>query len=264
MVAARGEMGSEMRKPLFWIPALVVVIGSVVAASLATAAPNNQSIEVKVKPTKGPKNKRLPISLDVNVFATHPAEAGNPYAIPHPTTNAKVDFSKNGLFQQKGFPTCDPTQFGSSTTTQDVKDECGDAAIGDGSATVVVPTSAGTPPVTVKADVVAANVKGNRMLLHSHNPLSGGQPLVGQLKKTGGAKYGITLDVKVPPLAGGAAVITQFQTKIAKTVYRHNGKRLAILSANCKDKTADFRARFTDDQGNVNVGTDVVKCTRTG
>ena len=253
-----------MRKSPFCVLGSVVAICSLVAAGLATAAPNTQSIEVKVKPTKGPKNKRLPISLDVNVFATHPAEPGNSSGIPHPTTNAKVDFSKNGVFQQKGYPICDPAQFGSSTTTQDVRDECGDAAIGKGSATVVVPTATGAPPVTVKADVVAANVKGNRMLLHSHNPLSGGQPLVGQLEKAGGGKYGITLNVDVPPLAGGAAVITQFQTKIDKVVYRHNGKRLAILSSNCKDKTADFRARFTDNQGNVNVGTDVIKCTRTG
>jgi hypothetical protein len=243
---------------------VMVAAAVVLAAGIAGATPNTQSIEVKVKPLKGPKSKRLPISLDVNVFATHPAEAGNPFGIPHPTTNAKVDFSKNGAFQQKGYPTCDPNQFGSSTTTQDVKDECGDAAIGDGSATVVVPTSAGTPPVTVKADVVAANVKGNKILLHSHNPLSGGQPLVGQIKKVSGPKYGLTLDVDVPPLAGGAAVITQFQTKIDKVVYRHNGKRLAILSSNCKDRRADFRARFTDDTGSVNVGTDVVKCTRTG
>jgi len=252
-----------MRKHLVWGLGVGVAI-SVMAAGVAGAAPNTQSIEVKVKPQKGPKNKRLPISLDVNVFATHPADASNPNGIPHPTTFAKVDFSKNGAFQQKGYPTCDPDQFGSSTTTQDVKDECGDAAIGDGSATVVVPTAPGAPPVTVQADVVAANVAGNKILLHSQNPLSGGQPLVGQLKKAGGAKYGLTLNVPVPPLAGGAAVITQFRTKIDKIVYRNNGKRLAIMSANCKDKTADFRARFTDSEGNVNVGTDVVNCTRTG
>ena len=44
-------------------------------------------------------------------------------------------------------------------------------------------------------------------------------------------------------------MITQFQTKIDKVVYRNNGKKLAIMSANCKDKTADFRARFTDERG---------------
>ena len=250
-----------MRKHLIWVLGVMVAIGSVVAAGLAIAAPNTQSIVAKTAPKKVPKTKRVGISLDVNVFAENPT---NPQGVPFPTTRAQVDFDKNIKFQQKGYPTCDPNQFGSSTTTQDVKKECGDAVIGDGSATVVVPTSAGTPPVTVKADVVAANVKGNQILLHSHNPLSGGQPLVGKIKKTSGPKYGLTLNVDVPPLAGGAAVITQFQTRIKKVVYRHNGKRLAIMSANCKDKKADFRARFTDNTGSVNVGTDIVKCTRTG
>jgi hypothetical protein len=249
-----------MRKHLIWVLGVMVAIGSVVAAGLAIAAPNTQSIVAKTAPKKVPKKERVGISLDVNVFAENPT---NPQQVPFPTTNAKVDFDKNLFFQQKGYPTCDPNQFGSSTTTQDVKDECGDAVIGDGSATVQVPTSAGTPPVTVKADVVAANVKGNKVLLHSQNPLSGGQPLVGQLKKTGGT-YGTTLDVDVPPLAGGAAVITQFQTKIDKVVYRNNGKKLAIVSANCKDKTQDFRARFTDNQGQLATGTTTYKCKRKG
>ena len=249
-----------MRKHLIWVLGSAVLAGSVVVAGLAVAAPNTQSIVASTAPKKVPKNERKPISLDVNVFSTNP---GNPQQIPNPTSFAKVDFDKNLLFQQKGYPTCDPDQFGSSTTTQDVKDECGDAVIGDGSATVVVPTSAGTPPVTVKADVVAANVKGNKVLLHSQNPLSGGQPLVGQLKKIGGT-YGTALNVPVPPLAGGAAVITQFQTRIDKVAYRNNGKKLAIVSANCKDKTQDFRATFTDDEGQVAVGTDTYKCKRKG
>lgn len=249
-----------MRKHLIWVLGVVVVAGSVVAAGLATAAPNTQSIVASTAPKKVPKNERKPISLDVNVFSEN---STTPTGIPYPTTFAKVDFDKNIKFQQKGYPTCDPSQFGSSTTTQDVKDECGDAAIGDGSATVKVPTGAGTPPVTVAADVVAANVKGNKVLLHSHNPLSGGQPLVGQLKKRRGT-YGTTLNVPVPPLAGGAAVITQFQTSIDRVAYRHRGKKLAIISGNCKDKTQDFRATFTDDQGQVAVGTDVYKCKRKG
>ena len=249
-----------MRKHLIWVLGVVAVAGSVVVAGIAIAAPNTQSIVASTKPKKVPKNEKVPISLDVNVFAENPT---SPTGIAFPTTKAVVDFDKNILFQQKGYPTCDPSQFGSSTTTQDVKDECGDAAIGDGSATVKVPTAAGAPPVTVAADVVAANVAGNKVLLHSQNSLSGGQPLVGQLKKRGGT-YGTTLTVPVPPLAGGAAVITQFQTAIDKVAYRHNGKRLAIISGNCKDKTQDFRASFTDNQGQVAVGTDTYNCKRKG
>ena len=252
-----------MRKHLIWVLGLVVAIGSVVAAGIAIAAPNTQSIVGSIKPKKLPKNERKPISLDVNVFSTNSGNANN---IPNPTTLAKVDFSKNILFQQTGYPTCETSQFGSSSTTQDVKDECGDAVIGSGSATINVPTAGGGPPVVVKPDVVAANVKGNKILLHSHNSLSGGTPLVGQIqtKKSGGGKYGLTLTVPVPPLAGGAAVITQFGAVIDKVAYNHKGKKLAIISSNCKDKTMDFQARFTDDEGQLATGSDTYKCKRKG
>ena len=49
----------KMRKPLVWVSFLCRIGVSVMVAGLASAAPNTQSIEVKVKPTKGPKNKRL-------------------------------------------------------------------------------------------------------------------------------------------------------------------------------------------------------------
>jgi hypothetical protein len=249
-----------MRKHLFWVLGLAVLAGSVVLASLAFAAPNTQTIEGKISPKNLPGNKKKPISLDVNVFATNP---GNPNQVPNPTTRALVDFDKDLHFQQKGYPTCDTSGFGAATTIQNVRDECSDSVIGGGSATVKVPTATGAPPLTVAAQVIAANVKGNKVLLHSYNSLSGGQPLIGQLKKTSGP-YGTTLDVTVPPLAGGTAVITQFQTLIKKIAYNHQGKRLAIVSSSCQDKKTKFRARFTDNAGQVATGTDVNNCTKTG
>jgi hypothetical protein len=249
-----------MRKHLIWVLGLAVAIGSVVLASIAFAAPNTQSIVVKAAPKKLPKTEKKAVSLDTNVFSTN---AGNANQIPNPTTNAKVDYDKDIAFQQKGFPTCDTSGFGAATTIQDVKDECGDAVIGSGSATIAVPTASGAAPLIVHADVVAANVKGNQILLHSYNSLSGGQVLIGKLKKTSGV-YGTTLDVDVPPLAGGTAVITQFETKIDKVTYNHGGKKLAIVSSSCKDKKLKFQARFTDNAGQLAVGKFTQKCKQKG
>jgi hypothetical protein len=250
-----------MRKHLIWVLGLAVAVGSVVLANFAFAAPNTQVITNKVAPKKLPPDKRVPVSQDTNVFATNPSNANQ---IPNPTTNAKVDFDKDIKFQQKGFPTCDTSGFGAATTIQDVRDECSDSVIGSGSATVKVPTATGAPPLTVAADVIAANVKGNKILLHSYNSLSGGQPLIGQLSKEHKGPYGTLLNVDVPPLAGGTAVITQFQTKIDKVVYRHNGKRLSIISASCSDKKLKAQARFTDNQGQLAVGTVTQKCKKKG
>jgi hypothetical protein len=257
--AERTEKENELRKHLIWALGLVFALASV---GIASAVPNTQTIDGTITPKKLPKKGAgQAIKLKVDVSSTN---SGNANQVPNPTTNAKVDFDKDIAFQQKGFPTCDTSGFGAATTVQDVRDECSDSGIGSGSATVVVPTATGAPPLTVAADVIAANVKGNKILLHSYNSLSGGQPLIGQLSKEKNGPYGTLLNVDVPPLAGGTAVITQFQTKIDKVVYKHNGKKLAIISASCSDKKIKAQARFTDNQGQLATGTVTQKCKRKG
>jgi hypothetical protein len=253
-----------MRKHVFWAFALAVAL-SVGAASLASAVPNIQTITGKLTPTKLPKKKKAPVTLFIDVAATNP---GNPFQIPNPTTLAKVDFDKDGAFYQKGLPTCDPGQFTAATTTQQAKEECGDALVGSGSSDVAVPTGPSTPPLRVTAQVTAFNGKHKTMVFHSYNSLSGEQTLVGTIRKAepgsppGGAgpKFGITLTVPVPPLAGGTAVITEFNTKVKKTWHFH-GKKRSLTSSRCgPDKKLWVQARFTDNQGQVAVATAFQKC----
>jgi hypothetical protein len=249
-----------MRKHLIWVLGVVVALASVGIASIASAAPNTQSITVKIKPAKLPKTTRAPISIAVNTFSTNPS---NPQQIPFATKLALVDFDKNVKFQQKGYPTCDPSQFGSQSTTQDVKAACPDSIIGSGTATVIIKSGPGLPPVTVHGQTIGANVKGNKLLLHTYTQQAGGVPLVGSfIKSTGGSKYGQTLSVPVPPLAGGQGVISQFALKADKISYKNKGKKLAIISSNCKHKSMSFQARFTDDQGQTATGTTTAKCKR--
>jgi hypothetical protein len=247
-----------MRKHLLWVLALVVALATVavgIASPAGARSPNTtniQTIEVKVKPKKLPANKRVPIGINVNVEAASPDGS-----TPNATSLALVDFDKDVLFQQKGYPTCDPSQFGSQSTTQDVRDQCPDSIVGSGNATVVLGA------LTIAAQTIGANVKGLKILLHSYTQQAGGVPLVGQFKKsTAGGKYGITLQVPVPPLAGGSGVITQFGLDSKKISYRSGGKLRAIASAKCSDGKMDFQARFTDEFGHVAVGKDTVTCTK--
>jgi hypothetical protein len=253
-----------MRKHLIWVLGLAVAVSSVVLASFAFAAPNTQTIEGKLGKKKLPPDKRVAISMTTDVSSTNPS---NPNQIPFPTTFARVDFDKDIKIQQKGYPTCDVSQFGAASTTQDVKDECGDSIVGSGDATIKVPTATGAPPLTVEAETIGANVAGHKILLHSYNSLSGGQPLLGTFVKSPnsvGPKYGTTLNVPVPPLAGGTAVITAFGLVSDKIAYNNGGKRLAIISSKCSDKKINFQARFTDDQGQLASGTDTFKCKKAG
>jgi hypothetical protein len=249
-----------MRKHLIWVLGLALAAGSFAFASLAFGVANTQTIEGKVGTKKLPKDKRIPVSLTINVEATNSGNAGQ---VPNPTSFARVDFDKDILIQQKGYPTCDPNQFGASSTIQDVKNECGDAVVGQGTATIKVPTATGAPPLTVNAETIGAVVKGKKLLLHSYNSLSGGQPLVGQFTKapgSAGGGYGLTLNVPVPPLAGGTAVLTQFGLVTNKISYNSGGKKLAIVSAKCSDKKLNFQARFTDNQNQLAVGKDTSVC----
>jgi hypothetical protein len=248
-----------MRKILICVLGLAVALGS---AAVAMAVPNTQTIDGTVKPKKLPKKgKAAPIKLVVDVSASN---SGNPNSVPFPTTRARVDFDKDVKYQQKGYPTCDFSGFSAATTTTAAKDECGDAQIGTGGANVQVPTGAGAPPIQVPAQVTVFNGKGKGIILFTSNTLSGGTVLPGKIKKSdAGGPYGVMLDVTVPPLAGGAAVIQQFDATVKKT-YRSGGKKRSILSSTCKDKKIKFQARFTDNQGQLASGTDTFKCTQKG
>ncbi len=253
-----------MRKHLVWVLALAVALVSVSAASVASAVPNIQTISGKISPSKLPKHKRAPVSLFTDVAATNP---GNPGQLPNPTTLAKVDYDKDGTWYAKGFPTCDSTQFTAATTTAQAKSACSDSVIGGGTAQIAVPTATGAPPITTTATITAFNGAHNTIILFNYTNLSGAQVLIGTIRKadpgnppTGaGPGYGTTLTTPVPPLAGGSAVITEFNTKVHKT-YHYKGKKRSIESSSCADKKLKSQARFTDNLGQVAVGTFTQKC----
>ena len=245
-----------MRKHLIWALGLVLALASV---GIASAAPNTQTIDGTISPKKLPKSGAgKPIKLKLDVSSTNSGNANN---VPNPNTNAKVDFDKDVTYQQKGFPTCDTSGFGAATTTEQAKSECGDAVIGSGSSAIQVPTATGAPPLAVSAVVTVFNGKGKGIILFTYNSLSGGTILDGKIKKSTAAGYGLMLDVNVPPLAGGTAVIQEFNATVKKT-YNSGGKKRSILSSTCKDKKLKFQARFTDNKGQLATGTDKQSCTQ--
>ena len=244
-----------MRKHLIWVLGLTGLAVALIGATLAQGVTNTQTITASVSPKKLPKTTRAPVGLNIDVASTNSGNANN---IPNPTTLALVDFGKDIKFQQKGLATCDPTQFTAATTTAQAKSACSDSAIGGGTSKIQVPSTTGGPPINIAATVSAFNGAHNSVVLFTYNSLSGAQTLVGQLGK-GPAGYGTTLTTPVPPLAGGSAVIQEFQTKVKK-VYHHGGKKLSLVSSSCKKKKIKFQARFTDNQGNTAVATAVQKC----
>ncbi len=250
-----------MRKHLIWVLGATVAF-AVIGVGAASAVPNVQSITGKITPKKLPKKgKGKPVSLFTDVSSTN---SGNANQVPNPTTLAKVDFDKDIKIQQKGIPTCDPTQFTAATTTAQAKSACGDATLGGGSAAIEVPTATGAPPIKTTATITAFNGKGKTLILFNYTSLSGAQVLTGKIgRSTAGSKYGLTLTVPVPPLAGGSAVIQEFNTKVSKK-YHFKGKKLSYVTSTCKDKKLRFQARFTDNVGQVATGKFTQKCKKKG
>jgi hypothetical protein len=248
-----------MRKHLIWALGLALALASV---GIASAAPNTQTIDAKVKPKNLPgSGAGKAIKLTVDVSSTN---SGNAFQVPNPTTRARVDFDKDIKYQQKGFPTCDTSGFTSATTTAQANSECGDANIGSGHSAIQVPTATGAPPLAVAATVTVFNGKAKGIILFTYNSLSGATVLPGKIKNSdAGGPYKLMLDVTVPPLAGGTAVIQQFDATVKKT-YHSGGKSLSILSSTCKDKKLQFQARFTDNLGQLATGKDKQSCTKTG
>jgi hypothetical protein len=259
-----------MRKYLTLVLGLVVAFGCV-NLGVASAFTTTQHIDGSVTPKKLPKDKRAPAKLFIDVSGT----TDNPNGVPAPTTLAKVDFDKDVAFYQKGLDTCDPSQFTSATTTQQAKTACGPSQIGVGTGNILIPTGPSTPPLKVNAVITVFNGKHKTIVLHTYNSLSGAQTLVGQLGPADAAagrvatasankKYGITLTVQVPPLAGGTAVIQEFNATIKKT-FRYKGKKRSLFSAKCgSDKKIRFQARFTYSDGTSSTGTHVQKCKQKG
>ena len=249
-----------MRKHLIWVLGLVAAIGCI-GPGFASAFTTTQHIDGNVTPKKLPKHDKVPIALFTDVFAT----TDNPNGIPSPATLGKVDYDKDQGYYQKGLDTCNPNQFTAATTSQQAKDACPDSQIGDGSANVLIPTGPATPPLNVKAVITVFNGAHKTILLHTYNSLSGAQTLVGQLgppDAAAGKKFGRTLTVQIPPLAGGSASIQEFNATVKKT-YRYKGKKRSVFTAKCgPDKKFNFQARFTFQDGTSSTGTDVHKCKR--
>ncbi len=247
-----------MRKLVARMTTLIMACALIGAVGIASAQ-EQQTIGGKLRPKRlFKKGKRKTVSLFVNVASSNPS---NPYALPSPTTLAKVDFDKDVKIQNKGLDTCAFSRFSSATTTSQAQNICHSSMVGGGSSTIALPTGPSTPPLFIHATVTAFNATHNRLVLHTYNQSSGATTLVGRIRhdRTSGHKFGQTLIVPVPPLAGGTGVITQFDARVKRT-YRYRGHWRSLVSATCRDHKILFQARFSYQDGTSARGRDKQRC----
>jgi hypothetical protein len=219
-----------MRKRKFLIGALAAAV-AVSVTGIAYSA-QTQTAAMSVAPKKLPKKKRKNVKLFVHVSTK---DTTSPTGVPSPATRARVHIDNAFLIRPGVAGRCTQSQIADSPNTATARARCGRALVGTGSAIVLSPSGDPASPNAFGGVVSAFNStpQGGKptLILYTYiEALNFGQPLIGVLKKSGaGRDFGKVLDVTIPPLTGGAALV-DFRVKLGKPV------KPPYIKANCSDK----------------------------
>jgi hypothetical protein len=101
------------------------------------------------------------------------------------------------------------------------------------------------------------------VLLHAYgtSPIQTTLVLVGTVSNYGKEGFGPRLDVTIPPIAGGAGVITDFKVKIQKS-WTYKGKKMNFVNARCPaSRKLKYRGAFTYADGTTIDAATTQACT---
>src|SRR5262245_31778114 len=90
----------------------VVALGGALSAVGIAVADTAVSGHGGISPSKLPKNKLAPASLNVVIETTN----DNANGVPDPLTNVLLNFDDDGTIMTKGLKTCDPDKIVNTTT----------------------------------------------------------------------------------------------------------------------------------------------------
>jgi hypothetical protein len=244
-----------------------MILGAALALTLALAIPASsmageasqngvtQSFDVNVSPSKKlPKKaskKTKPKGVAANIAVGVREATGQK---PPAAERVQLSLDKDLTITSKGLAECDPNAIATANTSS-ARSICKKSIVGDGDASATC--SAAPTPDIPDVTVTAFNGKkqgGNpTILLHTVASLGGTdqiQILPAVLKKASGKDFGILADIAVPPLAGGACSIVDFQVTLDKQ-FKKNGTKYDYVSAVCSDKTWEFASLFNYVQPNA-------------
>lgn len=245
-----------MRKRPTLIAGMAIAVTTAIAASVAIAGPvvtgkdgNTQSIDSVIGPKKLSKTTLTPGTLKVTTATTSTTAANG---VPSPAVRAVVDFDKNAKLFTKGVPACDPAKL-QNTSTEIALKECGNAKIGNGSASALLPVGVQVFPVSQTLTAFNGIPKGGKpvVILHTYGttPIQTTLVIVGVVSNYNKEGYGPRLDLEVPLLAGGAGALTGVKIKIDKK-FTYKGKKRSFISAKCPNsKKLKARGTFTFRDG---------------
>ena len=257
-----------MEKRLIRIGSVGVIIGLIVVAS-ALAKPEVVQVgnlflrdNGGISPTKLPKDRQAPISGHLNA-QIGTVDGSHPPAIE----SVVADFDKTIQVNAKGLPTCRRGQLVARSSAA-AKAACPDAILGTGQAEVEVAFTEQTP-FSARGPIVLFNggVHGGVTLLLIHTYVAVPAPtavvVTAKLTRIHRGHFGIHVDARIPPIAGGAGSATSFKITIDRK-FTYRGKRESYLTASCPTGTyyAEGTVKFSDAT-RLKV-THALPCTPTG
>jgi hypothetical protein len=236
---------------------LVMVAGGVAQAFKPTVVKAGNLVLTfngGITPSKLPKNKEAPITLNVSGgIAT--ADGSHPPALKE----FIIETDKNGSINAKGLPTCKAGKIEATTTTT-AKKACKSAIVGEGTTNVEVlfPESS---PIPIKSKLLAFNggFSGGKTTLFIHaylsSPVAAAIVTTVKVTKIHNGRYGLKSIAAIPKIAGGAGSVTNFDLTISKKGY---------LTAKCTDGHLDAQGEAVFTDGTKAKGAVTRPCTPTG
>jgi hypothetical protein len=163
---------------------------------------------------------------------------------------ALIDFDRDGRLSVSGLPVCRPELI-AEPSVRSVRETCADAIVGTGSIEALISTPAGE---SVRARSPLTIFNGPRTaglptaVLHARLGAEAYVVVVPIERRRGAFRYRARVDV--PPIAGGAGVLTHVDVKIGRR-YRAGGRERSYTSARCSDNILETHGRFTFEDGTI-------------
>jgi len=235
-----------MRKKRFLIAGLGLAI-SIVVAGTAISAPAVQTLDVEVGGKSAPKFDKKKFKATSLKVKTSVSDQANPTGIPPKAKTVALKFdSKDFKFNTKAVPGCSASAL-ENTTTDAAKSACAKSVVGSGNGVAALPLGAGGARTDFPAVITAFNRSGGSgILLHSRV----GPPVNTTVVLNGSVK-GTTLNVNLPPIAGGGGAIASFTVKVNKKDY---------VQARCTDKKLATTGTFNFTDAPTVTVKDTQKC----
>jgi len=177
-----------------------------------------------------------------------------------------LEFDRNGKVFNNGLGSCSQRQLENRTTRQ-AERVCGRALVGKGTglASVEFPDQA---PFNASGPIRIFNGPGKgarkSVMVHTYVSIPAPTAIVipGKLNtRYRGGRYGTSLDLRIPTIAGGYGSITRFTTLTGKR-FRFRRKSRSYLYARCRDGRFQARGTLSFRNGDSIKGTVVRPCQK--